>query len=118
MKNDVRAPTPRETRSLFDIARAAPGGAELCETLALGAGCRVERIVSTGQTTPEGTWYDQDRDEWVALLTGDAELTWDDGTRTALSPGDWLLIPARARHRVTRTSAVPPCVWIAFHFER
>ena len=39
---------------------------ELFDTLAAGAGSiRVERIVSNGQVTPEGEWYDQDLDEWV-----------------------------------------------------
>ena len=42
---------------------------ELFETLATGAGSiRVERIVSNGQVTPEGEWYDQDPDEWVVVL--------------------------------------------------
>ena len=42
---------------------------ELFETLATGAGSiRVERIVSNGQVTPEGEWYDQDLDEWVVVL--------------------------------------------------
>ncbi len=106
-------------RSLFNLARSPRrGDEELCDVLARGACCRVERIVSSGQTTPAGFWYDQEQDEWVALLTGSAELTWEDGARTALSAGDWLLIPAHVRHRVTFTSAEPPCVWLAFHFDR
>ena len=52
-----------------------------------------------------------------ALLQGEACLLWEDGGESALSPGDWLLIPARARHRVVYTSSEPPCVWIAVHFE-
>ena len=86
------------------------------EVLAHGHNSRVERIVSTGQTTPEGQWYDQEQDEWVALLSGNAELTWKDGEKTKLKAGDWLLIPAHARHRVTYTSTEPPCVWLAFFF--
>ena len=30
----------------------------------------VERIVSTGQTTSEGQWYDQEADEWVLVVAG------------------------------------------------
>ena len=105
--------------SLFDDEHfPAPGAEELIEVLARGKDARVERIVSTGQTTPEGEWYDQEQDEWVALLTGKAELTWENGEKTPLAPGDWLLIPAHARHRVTFTSEDPPCVWIAFHSAR
>lgn len=48
---------------------------ELFDTLATGAGSiRVERIVSNGQVTPEGEWYDQDLDEWVVVLEGEARL--------------------------------------------
>jgi len=45
---------------------------ERFETLLATPGLKLERIVSTGQTTPEGQWYDQDRDEWVVLLRGGA----------------------------------------------
>ena len=53
---------------------------ELFDTLATGAGSiRVERIVSNGQVTPEGEWYDQDLDEWVVVLEGEARLHYMDG---------------------------------------
>lgn len=88
---------------------------ELCEALLPDRGVLIERIISTGQASPEGSWFDQDRDEWVALLQGDAAIAWEDGTTIDLRPGDCLLIPARTRHRVARTSANPPCIWIAVH---
>jgi cupin 2 domain-containing protein len=78
-------------------------------------GARIERIVSTGQTTPPGQWYDQPGDEWVALIAGSATLRFDDHSLVELAPGDWLLIPAHVRHRVEATSADPPCVWLAVH---
>ena len=78
-------------------------------------GARIERIVSTGQMTPPGQWYDQPGDEWVALLAGHATLRFEDGAFVELAPGDWLLIPARVRHRVEATSVDPPCVWLAVH---
>ncbi len=84
---------------------------EYAETLAQGKCLRVERIVSHGQVTPEGIWYDQEQDEWVAVLEGSARLLWDDGRETCLDAGDHVFIPRHARHRVTRTSA--PCIWLA-----
>lgn len=36
------------------------------------SGLLVERIVSWGHVTPEGQWYDQEKDEWVLLLEGAA----------------------------------------------
>jgi cupin 2 domain-containing protein len=102
--------------NLLRIPGRLPEGDELVEVLAGGAGVRIERIVSTGQATPPGAWYDQPADEWVALLEGRATLRFEDGGTVALGRGDWLLIPARRRHRVEATSADPPCVWVAVHF--
>ncbi len=76
----------------------------------------IERIISTGQATPPGEWYDQERDEWVLLLQGQAQLSYSDGSTIALNPGDYLLIPARQKHRVESTSIDPPCIWLAVHF--
>jgi len=100
--------------SLFELP-ATCADHEVLEVLLDRPGARIERIVSAGQATPAGEWYDQPGDEWVALLSGCATLLFDDGRRESLAPGDWLLIPAHARHRVAFTSAEPPCVWLAVH---
>jgi cupin 2 domain-containing protein len=91
--------------------------AELFETLAGNAACRLERIVSRGHSTPAGEWYDQEWDEWVVLLRGSATLRFaGDRQPVALSPGDYLLIPAHCRHRVEATSWDEDTVWLALHF--
>lgn len=90
---------------------------ELVDLLAEGQHVRVERIVSTGQTTPEGQWYDEVTDEWVLLVLGEARLRIEDESADrALGSGDWLFIPAHCRHRVVWTSVDPPAVWLAVHF--
>ena len=77
---------------------------------------RVERIVSTGQANPPGFWYDQDWAEWVVVLAGSAGLLIDGETAPrVLGPGDYLHIPAHARHRVEWTDAARPTVWLAVH---
>lgn len=101
--------------NLFQLPAAPLPDREILEALIPDQGVLIERIVSTGQVTPEGQWYDQERDEWVALLQGSAEITWEDGRRRKLQAGDWLLLPAHERHRVTYTSADPPCIWLAVH---
>ncbi len=50
---------------------------EAVTTLASFAGARIERIVSTGQASPPGFWYDQDGPEWVILLAGSAGLLFE-----------------------------------------
>ena len=47
---------------------------EIVTELLLRQGVRIERIVSTGQSTPADKPYNQDHDEWVLLLTGSAGL--------------------------------------------
>ncbi|MGZ3275170.1 MAG: cupin domain-containing protein [Caulobacteraceae bacterium] len=93
----------------------SPEAAERLEDLLARPGVRIERIVSSGQSTPPGEWMDQAWDEWVLLVSGRAGLTLEGGEPLALSPGDWLLIPARRRHRVDFTET--PTVWLAVHLE-
>ena len=94
----------------------APQADEQIERLVGSAGFRIERIVSTGQASPSGFWYDQPDDEFVVLLAGAARLSFEDGDRSFdLKPGDWVEISAHVRHRVDWTQADPPTVWLAVH---
>lgn len=73
---------------------------------------RIEKIVSHGHRSPEGFWYDQDETEWVVLLEGEAEIQFQNQEECSiLRKGDWLLIPPRKKHRITRTSS--PAIWLA-----
>ena len=106
---------PESKGNLFDIPDALPRLDEFVETLSLGDGLRVERIISHGHSTPDGEWYDQAWDEFVVLLQGRATVRWGDDSETSMSRGDWVFIPAHRRHRVISTSTEPPCVWLAVH---
>jgi cupin 2 domain-containing protein len=77
----------------------------------------LERIVSEGQSTPEGQWYDQDRSEWVILLTGKAGLRFEgEEDILVMQPGDYVLIAPHRRHRVEWTDRGCKTVWLALHF--
>lgn len=79
---------------------------------------RVERIVSTGQATPDGEWLEQERAEFVTLLTGSAALRFDgEGAARVLRPGDYVTIPPRQRHRVDWTAKDQASIWLAIHYE-
>lgn len=88
---------------------------ELFQALVPDQGILIERIISAGQFTPRGEWLIQDRDEWVVLLQGKAQLAFEDGYICSLGPGDWLLIEAGRPHRVEYTSSDPHCIWLAVH---
>jgi len=85
---------------------------ERLEAIVRGAGgILLERIVSHGQTSPDGFWYDQEQDEWVMVLEGEAKLAFEDGRELGLSRGQSVFLPRRLKHRVTYTSS--PCIWLA-----
>jgi cupin 2 domain-containing protein len=91
--------------------------AEIIETLLQAPAVRIERVVSHGQASPEGFWYDQDEAEWVLLLSGAARLRFaDEPEARVLAPGDHLYIAAHRRHRIDWTDPGQPTVWLAiFH---
>jgi cupin 2 domain-containing protein len=106
----------RMSGNLF--ADLAPAPEEQFTTLAAGAQVRIERIVSSGQASPPGFWYDQDQAEWVVLLAGAAGLRFEDEAEPrVLRPGDHLHIAAHRRHRVEWTEAEGLTVWLAVHFD-
>lgn len=90
---------------------------ELFETLVAIDGVRVERIVSQGQVTAAGEWYDQAWHEWVLLVKGEALLLIEgEQTPRRLLPGQWMLLPAHCRHRVEWTLPGQDTVWLALHW--
>jgi cupin 2 domain-containing protein len=100
------------------LLRDLPAGAEAAErfeVLLTRPGVRIERIVSSGQSTPTGEWMDQAWEEWVLLVAGRAGLTLEGDKPLTLQPGDHLLIPAHRRHRVDWTET--PSVWLAVHID-
>jgi len=75
---------------------------------------RIERIVSSGQSSPADFWYDQDEDEFVLLVSGSAIMSIEGhDKKVELKSGDWIKLPAHRRHRVEWTSADPVTVWLA-----
>ena len=102
-------------KNLFtDISGEMPD--EICTQIVRADDVRIERIVSRGQASPPGFWYDQETNEWVLLVKGSALLRFFDGTEIALTPGDHLLIPRQVRHRVVRTDPEGETVWLAVHY--
>jgi cupin 2 domain-containing protein len=86
---------------------------ELVTVLCRDKGIRIERIVSTGQRSPEDSWYDQRRHEWVVVLEGRAAIEFEgEPELVELERGCYLHIPAHTRHRVAWTSTTERTVWL------
>lgn len=106
-----------QAKSLFNDIPVTAIPAELIHTLTESSSVRIERIVSDGQSTPAGEWYDQAWHEWVLLVSGEARLLFDDGTTpVTMKPGDHILIQAHCRHRVEYTATDQKTIWVAVHF--
>ena len=98
--------------NLFDDLASTTDG-ERVDVLHASSALRIERVVSHGQRSPEGSWYDQAEDEWVLLVSGSAVLEFEgQATSVQLVPGDWVFIAARRRHRVVFTATDAPSVWV------
>ncbi|MBU1220099.1 cupin domain-containing protein [Myxococcota bacterium] len=77
----------------------------------------IERIVSYGQPSPEGFWYDNERGELVFVIEGEGEVEFDNGKTYQLSKGQFLNIPAHAKHRVNKTASGRKTVWLCIYYK-
>jgi cupin 2 domain-containing protein len=101
---------------LYPLPDAKTG--ECVDELLTRPGLRIERIVSLGQASPPGFWYDQEDGECVLLLAGAARLRFaDENEARYLGPGDWLDITPHRRHRVDWTDPATPTVWLAVFYK-
>lgn len=83
-----------------------------------GPHTRIERIVSIGQASPPGFWYEQNWAEWILLLAGSAGLLLEGEARPlVLEPGSYVHIGAHTRHRVAWTDSAQPTIWLAIHLQ-
>ena len=90
---------------------------EIFEDIISNKKLKLERIISNGQSTAPGQWYDQEKEEWVLLLKGKAGLLFEgEDEILELHAGDYVLIPAHVKHRVEWTDKKSETIWLALHF--
>ena len=80
---------------------------------------RIEKVVSNGQISEKDFWYDQDENEFVIVLKGEAilEIQIEDKINEIfLKQGDFINISAHQKHRVNYTSTDEPTVWLAVFY--
>ncbi len=90
---------------------AEAGEEEQFDLLFKSPNCRIDRIVSAGHSSPKGFWYDQENDEFILLIQGEATLEFED-RKVTLKKGDYMHIPKNFKHRLDSTSIEPVCVWL------
>ena len=91
--------------------------AELMQSLLQRPGLRIERIVSLGHASPPDFWYDQAEHEWVAVLSGAAQIRLAEPDEIIeLKPGGFVNIAAHRKHRVEWTTPDEPTIWLAVFY--
>ena len=91
-------------------------GEEIFEVLVQSKDVKIERIISKGHKSPDTGWYDQEQNEWVLVLKGNASICFEDETVIDLNEGDYINIPVHRKHRVISTSAITETIWLAIHY--
>jgi len=108
------AASPQAENNFFDDLPTSSLPEELIENVFQAEHVRIERIVSTGQSSLSDFWYDQTEGEWVILLRGGATLEFQrEKQMLHLAPGDYVYIPPHQKHRVFSTSKKQTTVWLA-----
>ena len=111
---------------------------ELFNTILSKKNIKIERIISKNNITPKGKWYNQDKNEFVILLKGSAELLFfpdkkypndtkqeilhnvtkqeilHKGHKIKMKKGDYINIPAHIKHRVDKTGK--KTIWLAVFY--
>ncbi|MEA3438493.1 MAG: cupin domain-containing protein [Thermodesulfobacteriota bacterium] len=91
---------------------------ELFQEILKTKNLKVERIVSKGHSSEDDHWYDQEENEWVILLKGNAGLLFEgDENVVILKPGDYINIPSHTKHRVEWTDPNIETVWLAIYYK-
>lgn len=90
---------------------------EIFDTLFSKDNIKIERIVSRGHASPEGFWYDQEKDEFVLVVQGRAGLRIENENNIIiLKAGDYLNIAAHVKHRIEWTESTCETIWLAVHY--
>jgi len=87
-----------------------PENGETFTTLLEHKDIKINRIVSSDKL--DQNIYQQEEDEWLVLLEGEATLLLDKEEKT-IKKGDTLFIPSNTPHQVLRTRS--GTVWLTVH---
>lgn len=89
---------------------------EIFEELVQSKDIKIERIISKGHVSPESGWYDQEQNEWVIVLKGEAIISFESEKEVTLGVGDYLNVPAHTKHKVSWTDPDTETIWLAVHY--
>ncbi len=97
-------------KNIFKNLIEPKAGSETFNTLLEHKDIKIELINSN--SIVNGDTYQQEQDEWILLLEGEATLEVE-GITHILQAGDYLFIPAQTVHKVLSTDK--KTLWLAVH---
>ena len=90
---------------------------EIFDTICSTDNVMIERIVSRRHASPDGFWYDQERNEFVLVVKGSAGLKLEnENDIVVLKAGDYFNIGAHVKHRVEWTDSTCETIWLAVYY--
>ncbi len=104
-----------EVNNIFESIPDNPDD-EMVELIVQNEKTKIERIISRGHISPASGWYDQEKDEWVIVLKGEAIISFESGKEVSLKAGDHINITAHTKHKVKWTNPKTETVWLAVHY--
>ena len=134
--NKIENRNKKKKINIFDLKDLSVNE-EIIKILFKNENVKIEKIISTGQTTD---WQESNKNEFVILVQGNAEIEYYDNKiredknfktnenimknlkntndmKLQLGKGDIILIKKGERHRVSYTSKNPCCIWICIFFD-
>lgn len=101
-------------KNLFENVKVDKNSEEFIDILK-NEKIRIERIVSNGQSSPIDFWYEQEENEFVIVLDGDAIIEFED-EKVDLKKGDFINIESKRKHRVKYTNQEKSTIWLAIFY--
>jgi len=101
--------------NIFAIGKIHSNKKEVFETILERGDFKIERIITLDPYTEPGKWYDQDLDEWVILLRGNAKIEFKEEGIIDLNAGDYIFIQAHKTHRINQSGTDEKNIWLTVH---
>ena len=99
-----------------DIPQHLPN--EIFQTIINTSSCKIERIISKSHSSPKDFWYNQDQNEWVIILKGQAQIEFEKDKKVVkMKTGDYINLPAHCKHRVKWTHPEKETIWLAVFYD-
>jgi len=91
---------------------------EYFEAIFMDENIKIEKIYSSGQSSPIGQWLKEKVNEFVYVVEGCSSINFKkENMIYTLKKGDYFIIPKGTEHRVENTDSENITTWLTIHFK-